>query len=173
MGFFSLIEFSHDQFDEVQRDPAGFVKMLTYFVNTGDHQAAQGLTGFTSGGVRPVAMRHSSDKYVISSQTLGFPAQLPYHEAKDEKDQLQSEAITTALLLMGEDKPKRLTIAKLMDCVTRLFQYNIPYLNAVKAMKEADHRATENLSNPNWKPTRAHYEQLRNALRNAHKNVEP
>lgn len=172
MGYFSLVEFSHDQFDRIQKDPAGFVQMLSYYMNSGNKEQAERLSGYTGDGARVITMRHSSDNYIISNKTWGFPAKLPFDEERAERDEKNLTAVTEAFVVLGEPKPKKLTIAKLLDCIQRLVSYNIPFLGAVKAMKEADVRATKNLSNPNWQPGRAQYEQLRNALRQAHKVVE-
>ena len=62
MGNRSLVEINHDYTGEIKRDPEGFVRALTLYLQSGHHLSARGLEQF---GVHVFGMKHHSDGYSI------------------------------------------------------------------------------------------------------------
>ncbi len=88
MGFRTLVEINHDTIDRIDDSHVpDFMTALRNYARSADDQTSAGLARFD---VHPVALRHSGDKYVISSLTWGFPARLPPEEAQKRARQLMA-----------------------------------------------------------------------------------
>lgn len=172
MGYHTLLSISHDSFDRAEKNPLEFVQALKHYMNTGMSHEAERLHEASGYSVQVVSIRHHSDNFIISKSVPGFPTKLPFKEEQINTVERHGATMIEAATFLGETNKKRLTVAKLLDCIQRLFEYNIPFLGAVKGAKEADERMTRKLSDPNWRPSRAHVEGLRNTLREIVKAVE-
>lgn len=64
----TLIEINHD-FGQGMRTEA-FIQALARFVSSADSESADALELF---GVRVIAMRHHSDKFIVAGHPDGFP----------------------------------------------------------------------------------------------------
>ena len=168
MGYHSLIAFSHDAFDRIERSPMEFMAALRRYMNSGMRNERGGLEDVTHDAVKVVAMRHHSDQYVISNKEHGFPSVLPFAEEAEARKLRDASVMKEASeFLCGV--PKKLTIAKCLDVIEKLLNVTFAVRSAIDKAKDADERMTRKLSDPNWRPSRAHVEGLRNTLSEIHK----
>jgi hypothetical protein len=113
MGFRSLIELDHDSvlFDQ----PDALIEELRRYAASGQRDGS----GLPMWGLNPIAMRHSSEVYYISARMRGFPARLPYEEAKAA----QATVLARAKEIIGpSDRPSLASKIGLMVMIEQLVE---------------------------------------------------
>lgn len=169
MGNHSLIEISHDHFHRTEANAEDFVRDLGSYVRSGSSEQAEVLRRHD---VRVIGMRHSAGSYVISGRTEGFPAQTPFEEELDEREEAWRSAIAKAKGLLAGTARIR-TISDMRRLVVSLVARTLAADASIALADAAIGEGTRLLADPEWSPSRKDYEAAMTGLAAVRAEIEP
>ncbi len=161
MGYHTLISVSHDLY---KRDAEGVLEALNFCVSSASKRSAKNLSDVTHGAMKVVATKHSSDEaYIVPLHTDGFPTQMPYDDELEVQNTRWKKAYDRTKAYL-QHAVKIRTTSNLRDLIVELIEIIDGACAENEQAQTANDIALENLSDPNWIPSRKDYEKLTAAM---------